>query len=53
MQAISCSVVVLSGALICSAATLAAFNALAFVVGLGVLFMGLYGWALSCNRPAK
>ena len=53
MQAISCSIVVLSGALICSAATVAAFNPIAFVVGLGVLFVGLYGWALSCTRPNK
>lgn len=53
MQAISCSIVVLSGALICSAATLAAFNPLAFAIGLGVLVIGLYGWALTCTRPGK
>jgi hypothetical protein len=53
MQAISCSIVVLSGALICSAATLAGFNPIAFVIGLAVLVIGLYGWALSCTRPNK
>ncbi|WP_428305851.1 hypothetical protein [Lacipirellula sp.] len=53
MQAISCSIVVLSGAMICSAATLSAFNPIAFVIGLGVLAIGLYGWALSCSRPNK
>ncbi|WP_428305042.1 hypothetical protein [Lacipirellula sp.] len=53
MQAISCSIVVLAGSILCSAATLAGLNPVVFVIGLGVLVIGLYGWALSCIRPNK
>ncbi|QDT74823.1 hypothetical protein I41_40260 [Lacipirellula limnantheis] len=53
MQAISCSIVVLSGALMCSSATLAGFNPISFILGLGVLIIGLYAWALTCTRPNK